>query len=147
MPAHIVRLLILMVVIVVVGVIARSIFIAESFGDYGHYRGDSVAEIAAQEPAFKGPEYCSMCHTDRHAEWTAVVIRRLSVRIAMGPPGNTRPPVSYLSHRILRDFAAVATRGCRHDLQPNPRLLFAIMREHPNVSCATTPIPRSLATQ
>ena len=33
---------------------AKVFFTAESFYQYGHYRGDSVAEIASDKPKFKG---------------------------------------------------------------------------------------------
>src|SRR3970040_2345116 len=44
---------------------------ADSFYETGHYRADSVPEIAAQEPAFKTAGYCQGCHGVRHAQWSA----------------------------------------------------------------------------
>ena len=70
MPRHIVRLVFLMAIIGVVGYGAKRYFTAYSFYDYGHYRGDSVAEIASDKPKYEGPAYCESCHTQQFAEWS-----------------------------------------------------------------------------
>jgi len=70
MPRHIIRLVILMVVFGVVAVGAKKFFTADSFYQYGHYRGNSVAEIASDKPKFKGTAYCESCHAQQFAEWT-----------------------------------------------------------------------------
>lgn len=71
MPKHIVRLIALIGAGLVLGLIAKWYFTAPSFYEYGHYRADSVAEIASQEPAFKTASYCQGCHGERHAQWSA----------------------------------------------------------------------------
>ncbi len=131
MPTHVVRLLILMVVIAVVGVIARSIFMAESFGDYGHYRGDSVAEIAALEPVFKGPEYCSMCHTDRHAEWSAGSHNKVKCENCHGAAGE-HPATGKLP--IPSDTARLCS-GCHQKMPARPAAQPQIVvRDHAGTS-------------
>ncbi|MDO8533589.1 MAG: c-type cytochrome [Xanthobacteraceae bacterium] len=70
MPRHIVRLVLLMVAIGAVGYVAKIFFTADSFYEYGHYRGKSVAEIASDKPKYKGSEYCESCHAERFAEWS-----------------------------------------------------------------------------
>ncbi|MBI3041692.1 MAG: c-type cytochrome [Betaproteobacteria bacterium] len=71
MPKHIVRLIALMVAGLALGLIAKWFFTVESFYEYGHYRANSVPEIAAQEPAYKTARYCQSCHSERHAQWSA----------------------------------------------------------------------------
>lgn len=71
MPKHIVRLITLMVAGLAIALIAKWYFTADSFYRYGHYRADSVPEIAAQDPAFQTPRYCQSCHGERHAQWSA----------------------------------------------------------------------------
>jgi hypothetical protein len=44
--------------------IARSIFVPKSFGQYGHYRGAALQEIAAKPITFAGHGACESCHTD-----------------------------------------------------------------------------------
>jgi cytochrome c553 len=70
MPKHIVRLIILMAAGLAVALAAKWYFTPESFYLYGHYRGDSVAEIASDKPRYKGAEYCQACHAERYAEWS-----------------------------------------------------------------------------
>jgi cytochrome c553 len=53
------------------GLTAKWYFTVPSFYEFGHYRADSVPEIAAQEPAFQGAAYCQSCHGERHAQWSA----------------------------------------------------------------------------
>ncbi|MBI3371887.1 MAG: c-type cytochrome [Betaproteobacteria bacterium] len=71
MPRHIVRLLLIFAIGGAIALIARILFQDKSYGRYGIYRGDAVAEIAADEPMYQGPGYCQSCHAERHAEWTA----------------------------------------------------------------------------
>ena len=55
MPKHIVRLIVLIVAFGAAALLAKSYFTVESFYQYGHYRADSVPEIAAQEPVYQTP--------------------------------------------------------------------------------------------
>jgi cytochrome c553 len=70
MPNHIVRLILVMVAFGVAAYAAKVYFTPDSFYEYGHFRGDSVVEIASEKPLYKGPEYCQACHSERHAEWS-----------------------------------------------------------------------------
>lgn len=69
MPRHIVRLVFLMVAFVAVAYGAKRFFTVDSFYEYGHYRGNSVAEIASDKPKYKGTAYCQSCHAERFTEW------------------------------------------------------------------------------
>ena len=71
MPKHIVRMIALVAGGLALGLAAKWYFTVDSFYEYGHYRADSVAEIAAQAPAFQGAGYCQGCHSERHAQWSA----------------------------------------------------------------------------
>ncbi len=71
MPTHIQRLLLLMAGFIVLAIAAAILLTPESFYEFGHYRADSVAEIAAQEMKFRGTDSCQECHEERHADWTA----------------------------------------------------------------------------
>jgi cytochrome c553 len=70
MPKHIVRLIFLIAILGAAILGARAIFIDKSFGIYGHYRADAVAEIAADEPIYKGAASCQSCHRERYAMWS-----------------------------------------------------------------------------
>lgn len=76
MHKHIVRLLALIAVVAVVALSARAYFRADSFYQYGHYRGNAVAEIASKVPKLQGSASCQPCHKEAYAQWTAGIHRK-----------------------------------------------------------------------
>ncbi len=70
MPKHIVRLVLLIVVLGVLGYAGKQFLTVDSFYRYGHYRGNSVTEIASDQPKFRTPEACKQCHAEKYAEWS-----------------------------------------------------------------------------
>ena len=97
MPKHIVSLIGLVFVVLAAALIAKWYFTPDSFYRFGHYRADSVPEIAAQEPVFQTPRYCRECHGERHAQWSAsnhkTVICEVCHGAAKGHPLNGKLPV------------------------------------------------------
>ena len=69
MPKHIVRLLLLIGIFGIVAIGAKLYFTDKSFGIYGHYRADAVAEIAADAPIYQGAAFCQSCHGEQYAMW------------------------------------------------------------------------------
>jgi hypothetical protein len=61
---HLIRLALVMAVAAIAFIAVRAAVIPRSFGQYGHYRGDAIAEIAARPIAFAGHQACEGCHTD-----------------------------------------------------------------------------------
>jgi cytochrome c553 len=97
MPKHIVRLLLLIGAFAVVVIGARSYFIDKSFGVYGHYRADAVAEIAADAPIYKGAAYCQSCHRERFAQWSTGIHKVVNCETCHGAAAkhpNIKPPVA-----------------------------------------------------
>ena len=43
----------------------RGFVVPKTFGQYGHYRGAAMTEIAARSPKFAGHQACEACHTDQ----------------------------------------------------------------------------------
>lgn len=76
MPKHIVRLLTLIAVLVVVAFSVKKLLVPESFYQYGHYRGNAVAEVAAKVPKLQGSASCEACHKEIYAEWTGGIHRK-----------------------------------------------------------------------
>jgi len=70
MPKHIFRLVLLIVVFGIAAIAAKSYFTVGSFYRYGHYRADSVPQIAAMATSFQTPEACLACHAPRLVEWS-----------------------------------------------------------------------------
>jgi cytochrome c553 len=79
MPKHITRLVILIAAFAIAAFFAKHLFTADSFFEYGHYRGNSVAEIASAKPKYLGPAYCESCHAKQYAEWSKGVHDSASV--------------------------------------------------------------------
>jgi hypothetical protein len=61
---HLVRLAVLMLIVLAAFVIVRTAIVPKSFGQYGHFRGAVIAEIAAKPIVHAGHQACESCHTD-----------------------------------------------------------------------------------
>jgi len=96
-PKHIARLITLIVAFGAVALLAKWYFTVDSFYEYGHYRANSVPEIAAQAPVFQTPRYCQPCHAERVALWSAnshkTVICEVCHGAAQGHPANGKLPI------------------------------------------------------
>ena len=94
MPKHIARLIVLMVAFAAAAIYAKSYFTVDSFYRYGHYRADSVTDIASRDAAFLTPQACASCHALRHAEWSGnvhnTVICEVCHGAAQGHPGKAK---------------------------------------------------------
>ncbi len=62
MPLHLKRLLLTGIVIISLFLLLKHALTPESFGQYGHYRGNSMNEIAALPIHFVGNNSCVSCH-------------------------------------------------------------------------------------
>ena len=88
MPTHILRLLLLIVALFILAIVAAIYLTPASFYEFGHYRADSVGEIAADIPKFQGPDYCEACHDEQHADWTAGVHKVVKCEVCHGAAGE-----------------------------------------------------------
>jgi hypothetical protein len=61
---HLFRFAGLFVVAFLVFLVVRHYVVPKSFGEYGHYRGAAIGEIAAHPIKFAGHDTCETCHTD-----------------------------------------------------------------------------------
>jgi hypothetical protein len=61
---HLFRLVVLFVIGTLAFFALRALVVPRSFGQYGHYRGAAIAEIAARSPHFAGHQACETCHAD-----------------------------------------------------------------------------------
>ena len=61
---HLLRIAAVLVVGIVGFLVVRAFLVPHSFGEYGHYRGDAIAEIAALPIVHAGHQTCESCHTD-----------------------------------------------------------------------------------
>ena len=61
---HLLRLAAVFLVGIILFLLARGFLVPRSFYQYGHYRGNAIAEIAAHPAVFAGHQTCEMCHSD-----------------------------------------------------------------------------------
>ena len=97
MPKHIFRLVSLIIGFVIAAVIAIPILTDDSFYRFGHYRADSVTEIAAKAPVYQTSRYCLACHTPRVALWSANSHKTVACEVchgaAEGHPAKGKLPI------------------------------------------------------
>ncbi len=84
MPPQLFRLLLLAIGIVVVYSIARYFLTPTSFAQYGWYRGEALAEVAAREPLFAGKKACEECHSDEYQKLSKAEHKTLSCEACHG---------------------------------------------------------------
>ncbi len=103
MPKHILRLILLFVCLGVLAVTVRNYLVDKSFYEYGHYRGNAVAEIARDKPKFQGMAYCKSCHAKEYAEWSnsphdsADIGKFVKCEVCHGPGGGRDPQQGYIN--------------------------------------------------
>jgi len=117
MPKHIFRLVSLILGVVAAASIAIAFLIPDSFYRFGHYRANSVIQIAAQEPVLQTANYCKGCHTERHAQWSASNHKSVTCEVchgaALGHPQKGKLP-------IPKDAAKLCTL-CHEAMPGRPR--------------------------
>jgi hypothetical protein len=82
---QIVRLLLLAGGIVLTYCIARAFLTPPSFGQYGHYRGAALEEIASRELSFAGAKACNECHADEAEKLAKFQHQTISCESCHGP--------------------------------------------------------------
>jgi len=130
MPGHIRRLLLILALAAIAGASAKYYLTDPSFGHYGHYRADSVPEIAAQQPRYQGPESCRQCHQDRVAFWQRGTHRYVKCELCHGPAA--RHPTNKAMH--IPDNTITLCGSCHESLpaRPNQVIRQIKLSEHMN---------------
>jgi len=62
--AHLFRIAAAFAIGFTIFLVARSLLVPKSFGQYGHYRGAALNEIASRPISYAGHEVCETCHAD-----------------------------------------------------------------------------------
>jgi len=103
---HLLRLALVFGVGIIAFAILRTLLVPNSFGEYGHYRGNAIAETAAQPLRFAGHQACEACHSDILEIKNAGKHAGVNCEACHGPasshaedPGAVQPPK--LSTKIL----------------------------------------------
>ena len=65
--------------------VARYFLVPDSFGQYGHYRGESLAENEAKPVHYAGKQACIECHEDINEKLETDLHAELSCEVCHGP--------------------------------------------------------------
>jgi hypothetical protein len=85
LPQQVYPLVLLIVLAAASLIVARSLLIPDTFGKYGHYRGDAEAEIRRQPLVYAGFEACADCHDDLFEVKQTAAHAGLSCEVCHGP--------------------------------------------------------------
>ncbi len=85
MPSQLKRLIPIFIVFIGLFLIVRHLLIPDSFGQYGHYRGDALIDNASDELVHASKEDCFDCHDDIQAILENDMHAELSCLICHGP--------------------------------------------------------------
>jgi cytochrome c554/c'-like protein len=66
----------------------RVFLVPKSFGQYGHFRGDAIAEMAARPVKFAGHQACEDCHADVLEKKKSGRHARVNCEACHGPLGK-----------------------------------------------------------
>jgi uncharacterized CHY-type Zn-finger protein len=61
---HLIRLAGAFVIGFAIFLLLRAYFVPKSFGEYGHYRGNALAELSHKPISYAGHQACEDCHAD-----------------------------------------------------------------------------------
>lgn len=86
MPVQIQRLLIAFAVFIALFLLIRNLLLPDSFGKYGHYRGDALDEIASGGIKFTNVgETCALCHDSIAGVMSNNFHKSLNCQVCHGP--------------------------------------------------------------
>lgn len=85
MPPQIIRLVILTIGIVAAYLVARYFLTPPSFGEYGWYRGQALAELRGAPPVFAGRKACEECHPNEYERVAKHEHQSVSCEACHGP--------------------------------------------------------------
>ena len=114
---HLFRFAGLFVAAFLVFLIIREYVVPKSFGQYGHYRGNAIAEIAAHPVKFAGHSACETCHSDVQEVKNVGKHAHVNCEACHGPqakhaadPGSVTPPKPDTATLCVRCHAASAAK-------------------------------------
>jgi hypothetical protein len=84
MPPQILRLVLLTVAIIGSYLVARFLLTPSSFGQYGWYRGEALAELASHPASLAGKRACQECHDEQFQKVANFGHKDLSCEVCHG---------------------------------------------------------------
>jgi len=82
---HVFRAAILLLAVVIAMVLGRSLFVPETWGEFGQYRGAAVAEHRDKPIRHGGNEACATCHDAEYANLSSGEHASVQCELCHGP--------------------------------------------------------------
>jgi ribosomal protein S27AE len=101
-PQQIRHLLVPLLIVILGFLLIRHLFVPPTFGIYGHYRGASVVQNAAQEIKYGGSEVCTECHDALAIEKKSGYHRMVACETCHGPSAEHIQDPEKVKPRIPR---------------------------------------------
>jgi hypothetical protein len=145
---HLFRFAGLFVLAFLLFLVIRSYVVPRSFGQYGHYRGEAISDIAAKQIKFAGHEACESCHIDVADTKKAGKHAHVNCEACHGPLAKHADPTSDpTSTKPLRPDTTVLCARCHTATAAKPKGFPQVdPEEHSSgVPCETCHQPHSPA--
>lgn len=84
-PRQAIALSVIFAIVIAAFIISRKVLVPPTFGEYGHYRGQAVADNRAHGMKYAGAAVCAQCHEDEVEEKQQSYHRGLSCEVCHGP--------------------------------------------------------------
>lgn len=122
----------------------RGFLVPKSFGQYGHYRGDAIHEIASRPVNFAGHQVCEGCHADVLEKKSAGKHAHVNCEACHGPQSKHADDPSVTP---VKPDIAVLCVGCHEARAARPKTFPQIASaEHSGgLACDTCHQPHSPA--
>lgn len=115
---HLVRIAGVFLIGIVAFLAIRAYLAPKSFGEYGHYRGDAIAEIAALPVIHAGHQICETCHADLFEEKSKGKHAGIACEACHGPQGKHAGDISIVPPK---PDAAVLCAQCHEASAAKPK--------------------------
>ena len=141
---HLLRFGLLFVFAFVVFLMLRHVVVPKSFGQYGHYRGAAIAEIAAKPIHYAGHDACETCHTDVQQVKSSGVHAHVNCEACHGPLSRHAEDPSVQPAKLN---TAVLCVGCHAASAAKPATIKQVDAEQHStgLACETCHKPHSPA--
>ncbi|MDO8749738.1 MAG: cytochrome c3 family protein [Dehalococcoidia bacterium] len=122
-------------------IIARQVLTPDSFGQFGYYRGDNVAEWAGLPLTFSETALCAECHSPKYTQWSSSAHAGVSCENCHGPA------VAHIEKKqpLTVNRASSLCLTCHERLLSRPSSFPQVIstQHNPGVSCATCHNPHN----
>lgn len=86
--SHLIKLIIALIILGVAGFFARKVFVPETMGQYGHYRGADIEDQKSVPVRLGTNESCFQCHKPVRTIHKSGIHSTVSCEVCHGPYGN-----------------------------------------------------------